>query len=360
MGLFALGTAIRLIRRSIRYMAKIGPALKELAKGLRKSAWSMFWAAIFFAPAAMMLAIPVMVLGIALKALGKGLRRFGKDGGEMLQNVASGLLMFGIALLPASIMLMIAAPFFFAAAMMFIPAAILMAIGMAILADPLMKVSQALALILPHAAGMPALALGLLLLGPALISFGFGLFMLGIFASLPFFSTGLDTFITALHAMATAFQSIPTEKAVALGQVFQGLAAMTDLDNAGSMLFEVAMGIFWIARALETLPEEKTISMALLATNMADLITAAVQLKPENVEAVEGVVAAAAEYAGVAAEMPPPGMDAFVQALTSALGLGGGEDGGGGGQDIVLELNGRELGRAIDAHVNGRHGLNID
>ena len=359
-GLFALGTAIRLVRRSIRYMGKIGPALKELAKGLRKSAWSMFWASLFFAPAAVMLAVPIMLLGIGLKVLSKGLKRFGKAGGEMLVTVAEGLMTFGIALLPAALMLYLAAPFFFAAALLFIPAAILMAFGMAILADPLMRVSQALALILPHAAGMPALALGLFLLGPALISFGFGLFMLGIFASLPFFSTGLDTFIKALTAMATAFQAIPTEKAVALGHIFQGLAAMTDLDNAGSMLFEVAMGIFWIARALETLPEEKTISMALLATNMADLITAAVQLKPENVEAVEGVVAAAAEYAGVAAEMPPPGMDAFVQALTSALGLGGGEDGGGGGQDIVLELNGRELGRAIDAHVNGRHGLNID
>lgn len=340
-------------------MAKIGPALTELAKGLKKSAWSMFWAGLFFAPAAMMLALPIMLLGISLKILAKGLKRFGKAGGEMLVTMAEGLMMFGIALLPASLMLYLAAPFFFAAALLFIPAAILMAIGMAILADPLMKVSQALALILPHAAGMPALALGLFLLGPALISFGFGLFMLGIFASLPFFSTGLDTFIKALTAMATAFQAIPTEKAVALGHVFQGLAAMTDLEDAGSMLFEVAMGIFWIARALETLPEEKTIAMALLATNMADLITAAVQLKPENVEAVEGVVAAAAEYAGVAAEMPTPDMDPFVQALKSALGLGG-EGGEGGGQDIVLELNGRELGRAIDAHVNGRHGLTID
>ena len=358
-GLFILGTAIRLIRRSIRHMAKIGPALKIFASGLLGASWKMWLASIFFAPAVFALAIPLLLLGIGLKALMKGLRKFGKGGGEMLDQMAIGLFKFGLALLPASVMLMIAAPFFFAAAIMMLPAAILMGIAMAFLAEPLMKVAFALSLILPHAAGMPALALGLLLLGPALISFGFGLFMLGIFASLPFFSTGLDTFITALHAMAMAFQSIPTEKAVALGMVFQGLAAMTDLDNAGSMLFEVAMGIFWIARALETLPEEKTISMALLATNMADLISAAVELKPENVESVEGVVKAAAEYANVASAMPTPDMDPFVQALKSALGLGGDGDSG-GGQDIVLELNGRELGRAIDAHVNGRHGLNID
>ena len=57
--------------------------------------------------------------------------------------------------------------------------------------------------------------------------------------------------------------------------------------------------------------------------------------------------------------MRTPDMDPFVQALKNALGLGGDGDSG-GGQDIVLELNGRELGRAIDAHVNSRHGLNID
>tara|TARA_Y100001973_G_scaffold106623_1_gene185908 strand:+ start:2932 stop:7488 length:4557 start_codon:yes stop_codon:yes gene_type:complete len=359
LGLLILGTAIRLIRRSIRYMARIGPALQMFAEGLMAASWRMWIAAIFFAPAVWAIALPLIALSIGIRGLGKALKKWGPDGGERLKSFAEGMFYFALALLPASLIMIFAAPYFFQAALMMLPAALLMGVAMAILADPFIKVAAALSLILPHAGGMPALALGLMMLGPALISFGFGLFMLGIFASLPFFKTGLDTFITALWAMATAFQAIPTEKAVALGQVFQGLAQLTDLDNAGSILFDVAMGIFWIARALETLPEEKTISMALLATNMSDLISAAVELKPENVEAVEGVVKAAADYANVASAMPTPDMDPFVQALKSALGLGGeGEDGG--GQDIVLELDGRELGRAIDAHINSRHGLNID
>ena len=358
LGLLILGTAINLIRRSIRHMAKIGPALKIFAKGLMKASWRMWIASIFFAPAVWAIALPLMALAIGIKGLGRALRKWGKDGGQKLKDFAEGMFLFGVLLLPASMMMILAAPAFFVAALMMLPGAILMGIAMSFLAEPLMKVSAALAMILPHAAGMPALALGLLLMGPALISFGFGLFMLGMFASLPFFSTGLDTFITALYAMAMAFQTIPTEKAVALGHVFTGLAAMTDLENAGNILFDVAMGIFWIARALETLPEEKTISMALLATNMSELIGAAVELKPENVEAVEGVVKAAAEYAGVASEMSTPDMDPFLQALKSAIGLGGDGDSG-GGQDIVLELNGRELGRAIDAHIEGNHGLNI-
>jgi hypothetical protein len=90
---------------------------------------------------------------------------------------------------------------------------------------------------------------------------------------------------------------------------------------------------------------------------MSELITAAVELKPENVENVQGVVKAAAEYAQVASAMPTPDMDPFLQALKSALGLGG--DSKDGGQDIVLELNGRELGRAIDAHIEKKHGLNL-
>ncbi|HHZ97526.1 MAG TPA: hypothetical protein EYN67_18740 [Flavobacteriales bacterium] len=356
-GLLVLGTAIRLIRRSIRYMVQIGPALEIFAKGLLGASWRMWLASIFFAPAAYAIALPLILLAVGLKGLGKALRKWGSDGGEKLAKLGIGLLVFGLALLPASAMLMTAAPYFFAAAVLILPGAILMGIAMAFLAGPLMKVSTALAMILPHAAGMPALALGLLLMGPALISFGFGLFMLGMFASLPFFSTGLDTFITALYAMAMAFQTIPTDKAVALGVIFSSLAQLTDLEDAGDMLFSVAMGIFWIARALETLPEEKTISMALLATNMSELITAAVELKPENVENVQGVVKAAAEYAQVASAMPTPDMDPFLQALKSALGLGG--DSKDGGQDIVLELNGRELGRAIDAHIEKKHGLNL-
>ena len=125
--------------------------------------------------------------------------------------------------------------------------------------------------------------------------FGFGLFMLGVFASMPFFDKGLETLTTALFTFAAAMNTISTEKAVALGQVFEGLSKLTDMDNIGDLLFEVAMGIFWMARAIDTLPEEKTIALAMLAPAMADLIDSAVQLTPEAVENVNKLVVAAGE-----------------------------------------------------------------
>ena len=52
-------------------------------------------------------------------------------------------------------------------------------------------------------------------------------------------------------------------------------------------------------------------------------------------------------------------MDAFVQALKQLNGdsESGGGSGSGRGKDIVLELNGRELGRAIDVHLDDKHNL---
>ena len=80
-------------------------------------------------------------------------------------------------------------------------------------------------------------------------------------------------------------------------------------------------------------------------------------LTPESVEAAEKVVESAAEYAEIQATMRMPDEDSFVQAMKNVFGIGEGKDKQ--GQDIILELNGRELGRAIDA-INRRHNLAID
>jgi hypothetical protein len=154
--------------------------------------------------------------------------------------------------------------------------------------------------------------------------------------------------------------TISTEKAVALGQVFEGLSKLTDMENIGDLLFEVAMGIFWMARAIDTLPEEKTIALAMLAPAMADLIDSAVQLTPEAVENVNKLVVAAGEYASAQAEMSlSADMDPFVAAIREALNPSGGS-GGGGGQDIILVLNGREFARAVDVAIEKNHSLGID
>jgi hypothetical protein len=301
-----------------------------------------------------MLMIGGLTAGIGLFLLAQGVAPWMAMDFNILMGLGAALALFAFGILVAGPLLMLAGIPFLIGALFVSPA-------MAILAGPLMQFAMALAVMAPFAALMPAMAYGLMLLGFALPIFGFGLFMLGVFASLPFFSTGLDTLITALFAFGRAMNSIPTEKAVALGQVFQGLAALTDMENAGDILYDVAMGVYWLADAIRTLPEEKTIALAMASTAMADLIDSAVNLTPEAVENTNALVVAAGEYATAQAEMSMGAdMDPFVQAIREAMGGGGGEGGGGGGKTIVLTIDGREFARAVDAAIDSKHGLDFD
>ena len=110
-----------------------------------------------------------------------------------------------------------------------------------------------------------------------------------------------------------------------------------------------------ISDALRDLPAEQTIAMSQLMTSVAE---ASVKVTPEGVENVKNLVEQASVYASVQAEFKAPSVDAFVQALkqvnsdSAASGSGSGS-----GKDIILELNGRELGKAIDVHLEDKHNL---
>ena len=268
------------------------------------------------------------------------------------------LMMLGFALAMFAAGILVAGPLLMLAGIPFLIGALLVSPAMAILAAPLAQFAAALAIMAPFAAQLPQMAMGLMMLGFALPIFGFGLFMLGVFASLPFFSTGLSTLIKALYAFGNAMSAIPTEKAVALGQVFQGLAALTDMDNAGDILAEVAWGVWLLARAIDSLPEEKTLALAVASDALTSMIQAAVQLTPEAVEQTNALVVAAGEYAVAQQDMKSADMDPFVQAIKEAMG-GGEGGGGGGGKNIVLTIDGREFARAVDAAIDSKHGLDF-
>ena len=65
----------------------------------------------------------------------------------------------------------------------------------------------------------------------------------------------------------------------------------------------------------------------------------------------------ARQYVEIQAEMKLPEHDAFVSALQNVFGAPEME---GGGQDVVLVLNERELGRAVDAIIDKKHNLRVD
>jgi hypothetical protein len=403
-----LGLGLLLLGKGLQEWNDVGFGAAVLAL---VSLWAFSYSLIALAPfmtlGAFLVGGAVLLLGFGLQALAKGIKEFNKIGmGEMI-GLGVSLSIFALTLIPAGWALSIAgaglmfgavrvgiglwalaqgvAPWMdmdfpklamlgwtlaaFAiglgvagwmlakAGVGFLIGAVIVALGLVILNAPLRTFAETLAILAPIAGTMPAIAFGLFAIGMALPFFAFGIMVLGIAASLPFFKTGLKALTTALYTFADAMETISAEKAVALGQIFQGLAEFTDLKNTADVLFELASGIWAIGRALDTIPETKAMAFSVTADSLAGLIDSSVQLTPEVVTNVEGMTAAAREYADAQRSMKTPDKDAFVQALREVMGENRSASAKQGGQDIVLEVDGDEFARAVNAAIDSKHGV---
>ena len=326
---------------------EIGPALWTLGKWLFPAGLALMFAGIPFF-------IGAVLIGAGMGVLGWGLENFLNakidlnilgDLGWILAELAVGLLFAGIYMAYAGI------PFLFGA--------ILLSLGLVLINKPLAEFANTMAVMAPIAGAMPAIAMGLMALGWALPTFAWGILKLGFAASMPFFKTGLKTLNKGLRAFAGAMSGLPTEKAVALGQIFQGLAAFTDLDGIGDIMRDIANGIYWIARALQHMPEgEQAVAFSVAADGLAGLAEASVGLTAESVENVQGLADAAFDYALASRLMRSSQDDALVRALQELAGLArSSQSNQKSGQDIVLEIDGNEFARAVDAAIDSKHGL---
>jgi hypothetical protein len=319
-----------------------------------------FWLMVVGPP----LAAAMFWIAMAFGFMGEGSAKAGMEAvNQNFLGAAIGLYIGAPLLFFASIWLWFAAPLFFIAAFW-------ISLGMAMLNEPLRQFAITMLMMAPVAPMFPALAAGLYMLGKALPELGYGLFKLGLYASLPFFKTGLDTLASALYIFADAMSTIPTEKAVALGQIFQGLAAMTDMDAMADGIYTIAGAIWFLSYIMGTIPEETLMKMKMVFDNALDpLSQLATNLTPEVVTNASGLVTEAERYGVAQASMKGFDEDAFAQAVVgaakaaaSASESGGGDSGGGesrGGQDVVMVLNEREFGRAIEVYMNKRIPLGV-
>jgi hypothetical protein len=69
------------------------------------------------------------------------------------------------------------------------------------------------------------------------------------------------------------------------------------------------------------------------------------------------MASAAREYADAQSAMKSPDKDAFVQALREVMGENRTASAKQGGQDIVLEVDGDEFARAVNAAIDSKHGV---
>jgi len=350
-----------------KHVLPVSIALYSAAPYLLAAAFMLAPAAYWLAVAGPPLAWAMWWISLAFGYMGEGPAKKGMEVvNKNFLGAAIGLFIGAPLLFFASIWLWFAAPLFFISAFW-------ISWGMAMLNEPLKQFAITMMMLAPIAPMFPALAAGLYMLGKALPTLGRGLFWLGLYASMPFFQTGLNVLADALYIFADAMSTIPTEKAVALGQIFQGLAAMTDMDAMADGLYTVAGAIWFLSWIMGTIPEETLMKMKMVFDYALDpLNQLATNLTPEVVTNASGLVTEAERYGVAQASMKGFDEDAFAQAVVGAAkaagaaagggegGDGGGGDGGGGkGHDVVLVLNEREFGRAIEVYMNKRIPLGV-
>lgn len=430
MALMVMGIGVSLLSKYSASLPTMGENLRQFAIGLRGASWRMFLAAIFFAPSALILGVALMALGLgismivkhrrSMKTLGKNLPEFAQGLMEaapmlmvaglmlgyagipfligalgitlgmmvmslipaeqvllvsqqlalampLLMEIAIGLLMASPILFVASIWFFFASMMLAFAAPMFLFGAIFIAFGMTILNEPLRQFTITMLMLAPIVTQLYAIAGALVVLGFALPIFGFGLFLLGLFASLPFVGTGLNVMSAALYIFADAVAGIPVEKATALGQIFSGFSALTDLEGVGNALEELGWGIWWLAYSLAFLPERRLVKMGVAMEGLEPLGELGKNMSPEVAVTAGSLVDEAERYVEVQAQMKSAKDDAFAQMVTASAKATqaraeadkASAEAGGGGQDVVLVLNERELGRAVEVILNKRVNLGV-
>ena len=401
-GLMLFGAGLKSFAKGLKEFNNVGlEAMAMAAIALIGFGLLLIKASLPMGVAALLLGIPLMMIGAGLKSFGEGLAAFNKVGIAEMLTAAAALIGFGLILVKASVPMGVAGLLLGIPLMLISTALGMFAVNLRkfnrVGVDDMLKAAGSLLVFglmmilvtAPIAFAASAIGVPLMLLGSALGSFAqglgafnnvgedaivmaigalmsFGLAMVAMWWMIPFMVVGF----LALSAPMIMFGAALTM--VGLGLLFIGesipaLFALTDalgmisqigIAGAGAMAM-LAYSIMGIALALNLIPESKTMAFGFAMDGYTKAMAAVSALTPETTELAERVVAAAGEYATIQAEMKMPDEDAFVQAMKSAFGMG---DKGGdkGGQDIVLEINGREFGRAINAAINKKHNLRID
>ena len=289
-----------------------------------------------------LISLPLMMLSSALGMFAEKLNEFNKIGGKEIISAVAALTFLSVALIPALFPLTIIAPMISAPLVM-------LGIGLGFLADGLKDFSDI------GVGGVATAIFALFQLGAAM------LFMLPL---IPFMVVNFTLLAGPMMLFGTGLAAI----GLGLLLIGGGMATFAGLGETLSVIAEIgavgaavmgtlAVSIMGIALAMSFIPESKTIAFGFAMEGYGAALAAVAALSPETVELSERVVAAAGEYAEVQAEMRMPDEDSFVQAMKNVF---GGDNRGGAGQDIVLQLNGREFGRAVDVQLNKMHNLSID
>jgi hypothetical protein len=295
---------------------------------------------------ALLISVPLMLFSVALGWFGEALKKFSGIDFATVGVAALALLSFGL-IVP------LVGP-------MIANGAVQFAFGVATISAALPLFALALQQFAGVDIGMVLVAVAALILFAGVMA---GLVNTGLLfvmvAGFWLLAPALGAFGLALLAVGGGLALISQNMEVlwALSDMLSNVA-MIGIIGAATM-GTLAASILGIAFALMLVPEKKAIAFSYAMDGYGKAMASVAALTPDSVAAAEQIVDVAREYGEIQAQMKMPNEDAFVQALQGAFGGGEGKKKK-GGQDVVLVINNREFGRAVDAAINSRHNLSID
>jgi hypothetical protein len=188
--------------------------------------------------------------------------------------------------------------------------------------------------------GVTGIVLGapLLIMSRILLGLGAAMFLMGTGAAL----------------LAASFTALNPEMISSLVDALNGFSEI-DAISLGVKFYLISSGIDELAEALETIPVDESKAFSEVVSKLVEY-SAVMEKAPAGMENVKEMVAIAAEYQMVQAETRIPLLDSFLGILEKGVSAVAGAAGGtpAGGKDIVLVLNNREVGRAIDVHLDNK------
>jgi len=321
----AIATAIAAIAGAIT--AKRSPPLYLLLPIVAAGLW-------LFGKAAMSAAPGIAYLGVSLVSLGIGLSTMA---------AAAFIVLAGVSLL--------------------IAAAALLAAAFSLLMDSVAGVVGQLAglfevFILINPLKLFALAAGLVVLGAAILLVsatvgGMGGFML----------RGFKRVIRVIAQVARALNIFSTDKLNAFVAFIEKLKDLKEMGDVALTLSMIGAGIGRIAVDLLFLPVAKSIAF----TNMMDGVSkVATKVTPEAVEATSQMVEKVKEVAAIDVSLTNVLLLNAIGNLISVLNDAGrradaeaGGAAGAGETTVVLEVDGRQLGRTVVELINGRYNMRL-
>ena len=205
--------------------------------------------------------------------------------------------------------------------------------------------------------GLGAIGLGLLGLSLGMIAFATANFYI--------MDSDWEMFFKIIETLGRALGGVRPESAQALATVFGTLTNLTDIENMADGIAMLSQALFGLAFAMMFLTKESVENFKISAEGFVEYVDAGSKITEPMVDNVKRFVDQSVRYRAAKNQATFGGLfaggkDEFVDALKAGSAAGAAPAAtGGGNKTIIMQVNGRELGRVVDDLINKKYSLSV-